>query len=87
MAMDIFSVGVAAVGINNAYNGWRKMNAMRAEEGQRREKWHGHAEERGRRGSERDDESEYEDDRGRYGREKQRGRRRSFDEYGRRDRW
>ena len=42
LAMDLFSVGVGAICVNNAVNGWKKTKAMRAEEMERRERWESH---------------------------------------------
>lgn len=39
LAMDLFSVGVGAICVNNAVNGWKKTKTMKAEEEERRERW------------------------------------------------
>ena len=46
--MDLFSVGVGAVCVNNAVKGWKKTKAMKAEEHERRERWESHQRERRR---------------------------------------
>ena len=38
--MDLFSVGVAAIGVNNAVNGWKKMGAVREENQQAQIRFH-----------------------------------------------
>ena len=42
VAMDLFTVGVGAICVNNAVNGWKKTKALRAEEYERRDRWEKH---------------------------------------------
>jgi hypothetical protein len=49
IAMDILSVGVGAICVNNAVNGWKKSKAMKAEEEVRRSHWDSHLREERRR--------------------------------------
>ena len=51
LAMDLFSVGVGAICVNNAVNGWKKTKVMRAEEEARRERWERHERDARRRQS------------------------------------
>ena len=39
LALDVAAVGIAAIGVNNAVNGWKKTNALRREDAQAKEKW------------------------------------------------
>ena len=39
LALDLAAVGIAAIGVNNAVNGWKKTNALRREDAQARELW------------------------------------------------
>ena len=38
VALDVFSVGVAAIGVNNAVNGWKKLESLRQEDKAARER-------------------------------------------------
>ena len=39
LALDVAAVGVAAIGVNNAVNGWKKTNSLRREDAAAKEKW------------------------------------------------
>jgi hypothetical protein len=55
IAMDVISVGIGAVCINNAVNGWKKTKAMQAEERERRKRFDDHPKRNRPRDGERDE--------------------------------
>lgn len=49
VAMDLFSVGVGAICVNNAVNGWKKSKSLKAEEEVRKSQWDHHVREERRK--------------------------------------
>ena len=39
LALDLAAVGIAAIGVNNAVNGWKKTNSLRRDDAAARETW------------------------------------------------